>query len=379
MADLLLSLGPYLLLSPIHPHGDARVLATREGDPAGTVFLLDCQSAPNDHDFLQMIADEASLATRVRHPNLWPLVEVLAAPQSLRAGSGRESPPWDFLVAVYEQIPAVSLRRFLRSAGPLPPSIGVSLTLAMLGVLETVHGQRSWDGQPLGMVFRALSLDDAWLALDGRLLLTNLAGLQHRLADPSDPRAVLMRRTFFLFFSPEHLRGDPSGPRDNLWSAAMIAWAAMAGKILFRHESDVVTVQSILDGKRPPLAEIAPGLPPALVAVFERALHRDLASRYATAAEFREDLLAALAPATEGEVASWALDRGAVALAQQESAPPMPVDSYPTAPDEEEAISYRSAPRAREALRMPRRPAGSPISPSLWRRMRWWWARRRSE
>ncbi len=379
MSDLLLSMGPYRLLSPIHPLGECRVLGIRDDQPGGPVVLLDCYGSVGDRDFLFLWADEASLAVQVKHPHLLPLREVLVAEQPApREGSGQGILPFDFLVAVYDRVPTVPMLRLLRSTGPAPVPIAVSMAQGMLSALQAVHEHRDRDGVLLGMMFRNLSPHDVLLSLDGRLLLTNLAGLNHQMEDRASHAGRLKGMNFsFLFFSPEQLRGLPRAPRDNLWAAAMILWTWLTGVPLYRHESDIVSFQSIVDGQHPPLAQLAPHLPPALLAFFTRAFHRDPAARYPTAAAMLADLVTQTRPATEEEVAHWARAHNMSRLVSQEEEWNLPRASV-SDEEESEALDYRSAPRPRQAPRVPHRPAHSPISPSLWRRWRWWWARRKS-
>jgi hypothetical protein len=54
-------------------------------------------------------------------------------------------------------------------------------------------------------------------------------------------------------------------------------------------------IEVILDEQAVPVLERAPALPPRLAGVVDRAVQKDLARRLGTAADFREELAAALA------------------------------------------------------------------------------------
>jgi serine/threonine-protein kinase len=247
--------------------------------------------------------------------------------------------------------------------------------VGVLEALRAVHEQRDDEGNPLGLFFREISPLNVLLSLDGRALLSDLAGLRVITSERlwASPRVNL--RGFYLYESPELLQGQPRAVRDDLWSAAMILWTLISGVPVFLRDSDFASLHDLMTGKRRLFAELGPNLPPPLIATLERALHHDPARRHATAAELLDDLRASAPVAVASEIAAWALSHGAARL--EESEPRRPGAPRPEPDDEGEALGYRSAPQARApaAPRVPHRPASSPVSPSRWRR--WWrWGRR---
>jgi serine/threonine-protein kinase len=362
------SLGPYRLLSPVHPRSDVRVLGTRHDDPVGTARWLDCRCAIQGLGTVEKCAEEAAIATRVRHPNLRPLVEVFSVLHPPREGL-----VCDFLVGAYERVPAVSMPRMLRSAGPAPVPIAVAIAAGLLEALQAVHAHRDEQGNPL--LFRVLSPLEVQLGLDGRALLTDLAGLRPRLDGRDRALAPANLRGYYLYDSPERHLGRPRTVRDDLWSIAMILWTWISGAPVFHRQSEAISLHHLMTGSRLLFAELGPGLPPALLLVLERALHRDPAERHASARELLADLRAAAPCATAEEVAAWALARGASQLEEYESGH---ARGAPTRdPDDGESIGYRATPQAHPSpfLHDPRRPVAAPVS--LRERWRRWWSPRR--
>ncbi|MSP61695.1 MAG: response regulator [Myxococcales bacterium] len=101
------------------------------------------------------------------------------------------------------------------------------------------------------------------------------------------------------YMSPEQVH-DSSGldHRSDLWSLGVIAYRALTGRLPFPSESVGRVLVQICTEKAPRPSEVAPDLPPALDAFFERALAKDPTARFQTAREMAS-ALAALADAEQ--------------------------------------------------------------------------------
>ncbi|EDM80503.1 serine/threonine protein kinase/response regulator/adenylate cyclase [Plesiocystis pacifica SIR-1] len=96
------------------------------------------------------------------------------------------------------------------------------------------------------------------------------------------------------YMSPEQVRGIKPHHVGDLWSLAVIAYKALTGELPFSESSFGDLVVSICTDAFPPVSEHDPSLPAGLDAFFERALTKDSAQRFPTAAE----LIAAFALAS---------------------------------------------------------------------------------
>jgi eukaryotic-like serine/threonine-protein kinase len=93
------------------------------------------------------------------------------------------------------------------------------------------------------------------------------------------------------YLSPEQARGERATPASDRYALAVVAWELLAGKRPF--ESDTPTAEAIAHVNAP-----VPSLSWELDPVFQRALAKDPAARYASAGEFVDALRAALEPDT---------------------------------------------------------------------------------
>ena len=99
-----------------------------------------------------------------------------------------------------------------------------------------------------------------------------------------------------FYMSPEQVRGDLEvGPRSDVFSFGVVLYEMLSGAKPFAEKTGVETMNAILNAEPRPLARLVPSLPADLVAVVERALRKDPADRYGSAAEMLVDLEAVAA------------------------------------------------------------------------------------
>jgi hypothetical protein len=93
--------------------------------------------------------------------------------------------------------------------------------------------------------------------------------------------------------------------RVDIFAAGVALHETLTGRRLFQGENDLDTMRRITEMPVPDPSSIAPGVPAALDAVVQRALVRDPAGRYQTAAEFLDALEAAITLAPPREVGAY--------------------------------------------------------------------------
>jgi serine/threonine-protein kinase len=96
------------------------------------------------------------------------------------------------------------------------------------------------------------------------------------------------------YFSPEQARGERATAASDRYSLAVVGFELLAGERPFAATPTTVEAARHVTDPVPPIHRVNPELPPALDRVFQRALAKDPADRYPTAAEFVAELRAAL-------------------------------------------------------------------------------------
>jgi predicted Ser/Thr protein kinase len=94
------------------------------------------------------------------------------------------------------------------------------------------------------------------------------------------------------YLSPEQAQGQRATPASDLYGLAVVAWELLTGRRPFQSDSPTAEAAAHVNAPIPAISE--EGLPPELDPVFKRALAKDPAARYGSAADFAAALRAAL-------------------------------------------------------------------------------------
>jgi serine/threonine protein kinase len=96
------------------------------------------------------------------------------------------------------------------------------------------------------------------------------------------------------YLSPEQARGERATAASDRYSLAVVGFEVLAGERPFASSSTTVEAARHVNDPVPPIHHVQPELPTTLGRVFQRALAKDPAHRYSTAAEFVAELRGAL-------------------------------------------------------------------------------------
>ena len=92
------------------------------------------------------------------------------------------------------------------------------------------------------------------------------------------------------YAAPEYVQGHGLDARIDLFAVGVILWEMLVGERLFRSKSDQQTLQALLVGPILPPSIKRPAVSAEIDRIVMKALERDPAQRYQTAAEMAEDL-----------------------------------------------------------------------------------------
>jgi eukaryotic-like serine/threonine-protein kinase len=313
-------LGRYVLYDEIAAGGMASVHIARMLGPAGftrTVAIkkLHAQYA-KDPEFVAMFLDEARLAARVHHPNVVPMLDVVARDGEL------------FLVMDY--VRGESLARLLSgtaTAEDRPLAVLAAMIADTLAGLHAAHEAKNEQGADLAIVHRDVSPQNVLVGLDGvaRVLDFGIAKAAIRLHSTRDGQIKGKLR----YMAPEQIMQRPVDRRTDVYAAAVVAWEVLAGRRLFLADEPGAIVKSIVDHEIPRLQELSPRVPAELDAVVRRGLALEPDERFATALEMAEALERVVQVASPREVGAWvrrvahaALDKRAAVVALIEQSDP---------------------------------------------------------
>lgn len=231
-----------------------------------------------DPDFVAMFLDEARLAARVRHPNVVATLDVQQSDEGL------------FLVM--EFVEGCSLTAIMRKLGAtgtkLPVNIAGRVMIDALAGLHAAHELRGSDGHPLQLVHRDVSPANILVGADGVARLTDFGVARAEERISSTRGGELKGKVPYM--PPEQLRAEPTDRRVDVYAAGVVLWEALVGRRLFRAPNEAALLGMILDGVQSSPRELRADVPTGVAQACMRALARNPAERFPTAAAFADEL-----------------------------------------------------------------------------------------
>ena len=278
-------LGPYKLGRQLGAGGFATVhRAVVEGDMGFkrdvAVKVLHPHLTTGNADVVKMLADEARLLARMRHPNI---INVQWFGQLEHPRSG------PVYVLAMEFVEGKALSSLLSQAGersePLPRSVIVDIHTDLAKALAYAHELTDEAGGPLGLVHRDLKPDNVMISSEGtvKLLDFGIARATDRLANATKTD---MTRGTVHYMSPEQVRAAKDIDfRSDLFSFGAMFWECLSGRRLIEADSAVGALYEVAAfDPAPALGHVSEILPEA-APVLARLLARDPAERYASTEE----------------------------------------------------------------------------------------------
>lgn len=226
-----------------------------------------------DAAFRERFEREARLTASLDHPNVIPVY-----------AAGEED---GALYLAMRFVPGTDLHELLRREGRIAPEAAAAIVRQVAEALDAAHaaGLVHRDVKPANVL---LSGDHVYLSDFG---LTRAVEDEARLTDTDERLGTVD------FMAPEHLRGQRTDARSDVYALGCVLFAALTGSPPFHRQSAMATISAHLEDAIPrPSANAA--VPDELDEVVVRALAKDPQDRFQSAGDLGRAAVAAAAGRT---------------------------------------------------------------------------------
>jgi serine/threonine protein kinase len=231
------------------------------------VKMMDARLDPEGR-LLKRFQEEAKSLARLQHPNIVAIYTL------------RESQLG--LCIVMEFVKGKNLSDIIKESGGLPLNRFKKIFLQCLNALEHAHTE--------GIIHRDLKPSNIMLTEHDVVKITDF-GLAKRL-DPSPNASTILAGGTLYYSPPEQLDSLANVDyRGDIYSLGMTMYEALTGKIPFADTaSDFRIRQAIVEGTISPPNKLRLDLPDDVVRLVMKAIHKDPAKRFRSAAAMAEEL-----------------------------------------------------------------------------------------
>ncbi|HSD22369.1 MAG TPA: serine/threonine-protein kinase [Anaeromyxobacter sp.] len=249
-----------------------------------------------DPEHVALLADEAAVTRRLRHP---AIVEVL------ETGVADGVP---FLVMEY--VDGRNLRDVLAQCAArrilLPVDFGCYVGHVVAGALAHAHEGRDEAGAPLGIVHCDVSPSNVFVSRLGAVKLGDFGVA--RAAGAGGRAAGAFGKVQYL--APELIRGGPPTPQSDVFALGAVIFELLTNARAFPGRDVNEVGQRILAGRLRAPSEVRPELPFELDALVLRCLAPDPQERFASAADVAREIALRYDGAVGTDLAIAAVVRG---------------------------------------------------------------------
>ncbi len=234
-----------------------------------------------DAEFLRRFNREAEAASKVSHENIVNMYDVGA--------------DGDTRYIVMEYVDGTTLKEMIRQMGHLSPDAVVRMGIRILAAVDHAHVN--------GIVHRDIKPQNILVDSQGNVKVADFgiarlkAQQTTRVADVNSSALGSVH-----YISPEQASGEVADEKSDLYSVGVVLYEMLTGKVPFDGDTAVSVALKHVSEEPRSMREIDPSISKALDEVVLRALRKDPAQRYQTAADMALDLRKALGKPSGGFV-----------------------------------------------------------------------------
>jgi serine/threonine protein kinase/DNA-binding NarL/FixJ family response regulator len=267
-------------------------------DDVVAIKVLSPDWETDDQQLLQRFKREINLNRKIKHPNVARIHDF--------GMSG------DFPYITMEYVPGKDLRTIIQLEGRLPQARAVSILRQIALGTEAAH--------KLGIIHRDLKSQNVMVEDSGAVAILDFGLARGKTTEQLTLDSVMVGTPHYM--SPEQALGRPTDARSDVYSIGVMAYELLTGKVPYDGESPLVIAMKHVSEPAPDDLHKVPNISPELIAIVYKALEKEPARRFASAADLEAEL-AMLHPFESGPMQ---------AVSGPHSAAAAPAPSIPSAP-----------------------------------------------
>jgi tRNA A-37 threonylcarbamoyl transferase component Bud32 len=275
MDELPATFGKYYLTDKLATGGMAEIYLGKILGPAGFEKQLVIKqihpTLSDKHHFVDLFVAEAKTLVGLAHGNIVPVYELGVVD--------------DIYYIAMEYIDGPTLYRLTeavaRAGARIAPPLAAWIAAEILDGLDYAHRKGE------GVIHRDLSPRNVMVSRDGEVKLVDFGiavgtddGGEGEGSGDGAPTGS------FPYMSPEQVRREKLTGQSDLFSVGVLLWEMLTGKRLFARTTPDATLAAVLEAPIAPPSSIQGDVPARVDEVVLRALARDPAERWASAADF---------------------------------------------------------------------------------------------
>ena len=228
--------------------------------------------------FMGMFLDEARLGAKLNHANIVTVFDI-----------GSTDNTYFIVMEFVDGCDLTKILDTLRETGRrFPAKEAIYIAMETCHGLNYAHELVDDNQKPLGIVHRDVSPPNILISKRGEVKMTDFGLAKARTQlETTDPGVVKGK---FSYLSPEATEGKDVDARADVFALGVVLWEMLAGRKLFKGETDLETIKLVQKAEIPSITRLNPSLGAEFEGIINKALAKNLDQRYANAAEFGDAL-----------------------------------------------------------------------------------------
>ncbi len=217
-------------------------------------------------DFKRRFRNESKAIALLSHPNIVKVLDVNFSD--------------NIQYIVMEYIDGITLKEYIEQQGSVKWKEAVHFTVQILRALQHAHDN--------GIVHRDIKPQNVMLLEDGTIKVMDF-GIA-RFARESGKTLSDKAIGSVHYISPEQAQGAPTDEKTDIYAVGVILYEMLTGRVPFDGDTPVSIAIKQMQIEPPPPTPLKPDLPLGLEEIILRAMQKEPALRYQTAAEMLRDI-----------------------------------------------------------------------------------------